>query len=312
MSLAEISSPSLLGQLAEIVGPEYVLSDESSCIFYAQDVHHKAEPAAAVVRPGSASELAAAVKASVSAGFAVIPRGGGMSYSKGYVPAEANSIIVDLSRFDRVLEINREDRYVTVECGCTWADLYQALEGSGLRTPYWGTLSGIRATVGGGLAQNSIFWGSGQFGTAVDSVLSIEVVLADGSIVETGAAAQQHGSPFFRHYGPDLTGLFCCDAGALGFKTKATLRLIKQRPERRAAAFDFSEAPALIKAMSEIARSELASECFAFDPNLQSIRMQRESLMSDAKRLAGVMRSSDSVLGALKEGAKVAIAGRDL
>lgn len=54
--------------------------------------------------------------------------------------------------------------------------LYEALKPSGLRTPYWGTLSGLKATVGGSLSQNSIFWGSGQFGTAAENVLGMEVV----------------------------------------------------------------------------------------------------------------------------------------
>jgi FAD/FMN-containing dehydrogenase len=57
-------------------------------------------------------------------------------------------------------------------------------------------LSGIKATIGGGLSQNSIFWGSGQFGSAVDSVISLDVVLADGSLVTTGSGAQINSSPF--------------------------------------------------------------------------------------------------------------------
>ena len=62
--------------------------------------------------------------------------------------------------------------------------------------------------------------------------------------------------------------------------------------------------------MSEVSRSDVADECFAFDPNLQTVRLQRESLMSDVKKLAGVMKAGGGLLGALKEGAKVVIAGR--
>ena len=72
--------------------------------------------------------------------------------------------------------------YVTAQAGCTWKALAEALEGSGYRTPYWGTLSGIHATVGGGASQNSIFWGSGRYGTAADSIIGLEVILADGSV----------------------------------------------------------------------------------------------------------------------------------
>jgi FAD/FMN-containing dehydrogenase len=78
----------------------------------------------------------------------------------------------------------------------------RSAEAHGLRTPFWGTLSGIRATVGGSLSQNALFWGSGQYGTAIDSLLSLEVVLGDGTLVHTGSAAQINSTPFFRHFGP--------------------------------------------------------------------------------------------------------------
>ncbi|TQV81254.1 FAD-binding oxidoreductase [Exilibacterium tricleocarpae] len=296
--------------LATIVGPQFLLTDAQSCSFYAQDVFTKDLPALAVAQPADTGELAALVKTTVAAGHAVIPRGGGMSYTSGYVPAGAGAVIIDMSRMDRVVEINAEDMYVTVECGCTWKALHEALQGTGLRTPYWGTLSGSKATVGGGLSQNSVFWGSGQYGSAVDSVIGLEVVLADGSIVKTGSGAQRNSTPFFRHFGPDLTGLFTCDTGALGFKAVATLRLIPELPARRFLAFDFKTAADALAAMSAVGRRGLAMECFGFDPFLQAQRMKRESLAKDVKALAGVMKSAGSVLGALKEGARIAAAGR--
>ena len=300
----------MLDELVAKLGSEHVLTDEASRVFYAQDVYTRGMPAHAVVRPGSIAELAATVAAVTAAGHAVIARGGGMSYTSGYVPQEEGTVIVDTSRLNKVVEINTEDMYVTVECGCTWKALHEALEGTGYRTPYWGTLSGIHATVGGGMSQNGIFWGSGKYGTAADSVLSMEVVLADGTIVATGAAARQGGTPFFRHFGPDLTGLFLCDTGALGLKATATLRLVPVCEHREHLSFDFEDYPALVAAMSDIARAGVADECFAFDPSLQTVRMQRESLMSDVKKLAGVLKASGSVFKALKDGAKVAIAGR--
>lgn len=300
----------MLQELAAVVGDQHVLTDEASRVFYAQDVYTKAQPALAVVQPANAEELAAVVRGITDAGHAVIARGGGMSYTSGYVPRDDQSIIVDTQRMNRVLEINREDMYVTVEAGCTWHDLHAALDGTGVRTPYWGTLSGLHATVGGGVSQNSIFWGSGKHGSVADSVVSLDVVLADGSIVSTGSAAREEGTPFFRHYGPDLTGLFTCDTGALGIKATVTLKLIPVCENWEGLAFDFADYASLISAMSEISRRGLADECFAFDPNLQTVRMQRESLMSDMKKFAGVLKSAGSFAGAIKDGAKVAIAGR--
>ncbi|MDJ0709232.1 MAG: FAD-binding oxidoreductase [Woeseiaceae bacterium] len=300
----------MLDTLDRLLGADNVLKDEASCALYAQDVYTKDLPALAVARPGSTEELSRLVAAVTASGHAVIPRGGGMSYTSGYVPRESGSVIVDMQRMNRIVDVNTEDMYVTVECGCTWKDLHEALRGTGLRTPYWGTLSGIHATVGGGLSQNSIFWGSGRHGTAADSVLSLEVVLADGTVISTGAGAQADGTPFFRHYGPDLTGLFTCDAGALGFKATATLKLIPECEHQQALSFDFAEYGPLIKAMSEIARAGLADESYAFDPRLQAVRMQRESLMSDVKKFTGLLKSAGSVRKAIKDGAKVALAGR--
>ncbi|MGI9229637.1 MAG: FAD-binding oxidoreductase [Gammaproteobacteria bacterium] len=304
------TTTTIIDELTRIAGPEAVLTDEASRQFYSQDIYSRSMPVLAVVRPTDTAQLAQLVACATQAGHAVITRGGGMSYTGGYLAAEPDSILIDIQRLDRIIEINRQDMYVTVECGCTWKQLHEALQGSGLRTPYWGTLSGIKATVGGGLSQNSIFWGSGRYGSAVDSVLSLEVVLADGSVVNTGSDAKRGGSPFFRYYGPDLTGLFCCDTGALGIKTRATLRLIPDYEVRRGASFDFKTHAQLVQAMSEIAREDLAMECFAFDPYLQRQRMIRESVRQDVKALGAVMKASGSVLNALKEGTKLVTAGR--
>lgn len=296
--------------LAGIVGKQNVLTDDYSVSLFAQDVYTKDMPAMAVVRPGGTDELAEVVAGVTATGHAIIARGGGMSYTSGYVPTEPGSVIVDTRHMNRILEINTADMYVTVQSGCTWLALHEALEGTGLRTPHWGTLSGLHATVGGSVSQNSIFWGSARHGSAADSVVGLEVVLADGSVIRTGAGAQRNSGPFFRHYGPDLTGLFTCDNGALGLKATVTMKLIPVAACREQLSFDFADYPALVAAMSDVSRAGLADECFAFDPNLQAVRMQRESLMSDVRKFAGVLKSGDSVLGAIRDGAKVAIAGR--
>ncbi len=300
----------LLAQLGNIVGQEQLITDTEECRYYSQDVYSEGTLAAAVIAPANTEQLAAAVKAAVAAGHAIVPRGGGMSYTRGYTPVEADSIVVDMLRMNRILEINREDMYVTVEAGTTWEALHQALEGTGLRTPYWGTLSGRFATVGGGLSQNSIFWGSGRYGSAVDSVISMQVVLADGTVLNTGSAAQINASPFFRHYGPDLTGIFTCDCGALGFKATVTLRLMPVAEAHAYGSFAFEDHATMAAAMSEISRQDLADECFGFDPYLQSVRMKRESLASDAKKFIGAIKAAGGVGAAIKQGAKMATAGR--
>jgi len=304
------SNISILKALSEIVGDKYVLSDEYSCSLYAQDVYTKSIPALAVVQPANAEELSQVINTSTEANYITIPRGAGMSYTSGIVPISTNSIMIDMSRMNKVVEINEQDMYVTVECGCTWKDLHEQLKATGLRTPFWGTLSGIYATVGGGLSQNGMFWGSGQFGAIADSVIGMDVIISDGSIIKTGSSAQINGSPFIRHFGPDTTGMFIGDTGSLGFKVTATFRLIPELPAREYIAINLTNAIDTFNTMSEISRKGLAMECFAFDPYLKAQRMKRESLTSDAKALFGFMKSSSSMSSALKQGAEVALAGR--
>lgn len=218
--------------------------------------------------------------------------------------------MIDMARMSRLVELNREDMYVKVEAGMSWKALHEALDGTGLTTPYWGTLSGMHATVGGGMSQNSIFWGSGRYGSAADSVIGLEVVLADGTVVATGSSAQVHARPFFRHFGPDLTGVFTGDCGAFGVKATVTLRLVPVQPGQAFGSWAFEDYAGMASAMSEISRRGLATECFGFDPYLQQQRMRRESLAKDATQFMGMLKNAGGLGKAVKDGVKVAAAGR--
>ncbi|MSO64738.1 MAG: FAD-binding oxidoreductase [Alphaproteobacteria bacterium] len=301
----------LIKNLQAIVGADRVITDPKERAYYSNDVFYQQESADIVVQPADKDQLARAVAEAVRTGYTVVPRGGGMSYTAGYVPDRAASMIVDTKRLNRIIEINAEDMYVTVECGVTWKQLYEALKEKGLRTPYFGPFSGIHATVGGALSQNSVFFGSGIYGPVSDSVLGLEVALADGRLIKTGSAATPFNpSPFFRTYGPDLTGMFLADTGALGFKVQATLKLIHFPAVQLFASFSFDEDAHLVGAMSEVARRGLAQECYGFDPYLLELRMKFEGLAQDIKSLGALVRSGKSLLGGLKDAAKVAVAGR--
>jgi D-lactate dehydrogenase (cytochrome) len=131
--------------LTGILGIDNVLCKRSEREFYSTDLSWQpGEVAAFVIRPGNLDELSRAVAATTAAGFAVVARGGGMSYTRGYVPERADSVLVDMQRMNRILEINAEDMYVTVECGCTWKSLCDALKEKGRRTPYLGKIRDSR------------------------------------------------------------------------------------------------------------------------------------------------------------------------
>ena len=299
----------LYRELVGLLGADGVLDDEWSRQFYATDIYGGSEAAAFVIRPRSSEGLASAVRAATSAGYSVIGRGGGTSYTGGILPDRSASVIVDTSGLDRILAIDADNMFVTVESGVTWQALHDALKGPGLRTPYWGPFSGGQATVGGSISQHSILWGSTAHDISAASVLGLELVLADGTTLTTGSAGWG-AKPFFRNFGPDLTGLFLGDSGALGIKTRVTLRLIGQPVVVRMASFNFTERAAMSRAMAAVAREGVAATCFGMDPVLQYQRVRRASAMQGAKALKGLVANAENTFSGIRKAVHVAVAGR--
>jgi len=302
----------LKAALIAAVGPDGVRDDADTLALYSEDVW-SASPhrVRLVVSPRSLSELTLAVKAARDAGVAIAPRGAGMSYTSGYIPATDDTVSFDMARMDRILDISPEDMTVTVEAGCTWAALNAALSPKGLRTPFWGPMSGLTSTIGGGISQLNAMFGAGHYGTSSESVIALTVVLADGCVLRTGARGVDGTHPFYRHYGPDLAGLFCGDCGAFGVKAEITLRLIRTPAHEDYASFSFATGQALMEAMAEMARASVASEMCAFDPGLTKVRMKRASLASDVKTLGAVVSKEKSLGKGLMAAAKVAMGGRN-
>ncbi|MCD7037655.1 MULTISPECIES: FAD-binding oxidoreductase [Pseudomonas] len=255
-----------------------------------------------VVAPNSTEELIAIAKIAKVGGYCCVPRGAGLSYTRGYTPSRERSITIDMRRMNRILQINEEDMYITVECGCTWSAIYEALKEKGLRTPYYGPLSGLYSTVGGALSQNSIFMGSGTHGSTADSVIGLNVVLSDGSLLITGSGAHQNGAPFGRHFGPDITGIFTSDTGAMGLKATATFRLIVSPKSTRFASFSFDNLADMLGAQKEVARLRLASECYGFDPYYNKNFSKMEIPLSQKKAVGKQVIKEAGLLTALRMG----------
>lgn len=308
------SSPAaaLRDRLATIVGAAHVSDDAATRALHSQDIFTPAGlHAVLVVAPGSLDALSATVAAVTEAGFALAPRGAGMSYTGGYLPADNRTVSLDLRRLDRVIRISAEDMTVTVEAGCTWAALNAALAPLGLRTPFWGPMSGLKSTIGGGLSSLNAMFGAGHHGTTSESVVAVTVVLADGRVIRTGARGLGGEAPFYRHFGPDLTGLFCGDSGTLGVKAEIVLRLIRAPAHEDYLSFSFPTGAQLIAALAEVTRAGLASETCGFDPALTRARLKRASLAGDVKALGAVVAKEKSLGKGLFAAAKVALGGRD-
>ena len=306
ISVPQSDSPAWLNALRSTLEPDSVLTDAATLHFYSQDVFSEGAAISAVVAPNSVAQMQLAVKHLVDSNVAVLPRGGGLSYTSGYLATQQSAVLIDTQKLDKLVALNIEDRYVTVEAGMCWAALNALLSPHNLRTPYWGPLSGLRSTVGGALSQGSVFLGSGEHGSVGDSVLGLEVVLADGSLLTTGSAAAKNTAPFMRYFGPDLTGLFVGDAGALGVKVRATLKLIPREVAIDFVSAQFSEPSQMIAAMSEISRCNIAAECFSFDPVLLAQRKKRMSMLADAQTLINVVK-----LSGLKAGFGLVKTGRE-
>ena len=300
-----------LDALRQIAGAQAVSDDEATRALFSQDIWSVGSHCAqVVVAPADTQVLAAVVAEAARRDFTLAVRGGGMSYTSGYTPTRPRTLLLDMSQMDRVLRVDAQDMTVTVQAGCTWKTLNETLKPLGLRTPFWGPLSGITSTVGGGLSQQNAIFGSGHYGTTSESVVAVKVVLADGQVLATGARGADGETPFFRHFGSDLTGLFCGDCGAYGIKAEITLRLIRTPAHEGFASFAFASREQAVNAMAEMVRAGLAAEICGFDPGLAAVRLKRASILSGVQAMAAVATTNRSLLAGLKAAAGIALAGR--
>lgn len=291
--------------------PDIALQTDDLELF-TTDIYYVAEhPPLAVAAPRTAAEICKIVAAVRDLGLSLTTRGAGLSYSAGYLPTNARTLVIDMRGLDRIIAINNQDRHVTVEAGVTWAALRDALKPHGLTTPFWGTFSGRHATIGASLAQGAKFFGSASRGSSAESVLGLKVVTGRGDLVTTGSAASNvETSPFFRNYGPDLTGMFLGDCGAFGIKVEATLQLVPIAGAVAACSYFFEDAATQLGAMGRIGSELLASECLGIDSFSARARMEGGGLLHDLKTLGGIVAGSGSILGGLRDAAQIALSGR--
>jgi len=307
----ELTPDAIAPRLAAIVGAQNVAADPATLTLHSADIWRRAESPILAVAPGSTEELSRVIALVHAAGLAIAPRGAGASYTAAYLPARAGTVSLDMTRMDQVLAVDPGAMTVTVQGGCTWAALNAALKPHGLRTPFWGPMSGLVSTIGGGLSQLNAMFGAARYGTSSESVVGLAIVLADGQVLRTGAGLPG-AAPFYRHYGPDLAGLFCGDGGVFGIKAEVTLRLMRIPSHEDYVSFAFKTGRDLLLAMAELSRAGVASEMCAFDPGLAEVRMKRASLAEDFSTLRRVVAKESTLLKGLQQAAKIAIAGRDI
>ncbi|WP_422368072.1 FAD-linked oxidase C-terminal domain-containing protein [Pelagibius sp.] len=208
--------------LRAIVPGEGVIVDEDELRVYESDglTAYKQLPLI-VVLPETKDQVSQVLKCCQERGVKVVPRGAGTSLSGGALPL-ADGIILGLGKFNRVLEIDFENRCAVVQPGVTNLGITKAVESEGF---YYAPdpSSQIACTIGGNVAENSGGVHCLKYGLTTNNLLGLEMVLMDGTVLRIGG----------KHLdaeGYDLLGLMTGSEGLLGVVTEVTVRLLK-KPE---------------------------------------------------------------------------------
>ena len=203
----------------------------------------------AVALPETTAQVAALVRLAAAHEVPVVPRGAGSGLSGGAAGIEGG-LTIALTRMNRVLEIDRENLLVVTQPGILNADLKAAVAAEGLfYAP--DPASYEICSIGGNLGTNAGGLCCVKYGQTRDSVLGLEVVLADGRVIRTGGRNVKDVA------GYALTHLFVGSQGTLGIITEATLRLHVAPPPRSTFLAFFPTVPAAGRAVAAIVAAGL-------------------------------------------------------
>ena len=209
----------IVRDLIALCGAEAVIADEDGRRAFETDAltAYRRMPLA-VVLPTSTEAVAAVLKYAKANGIRVMPRGAGTSLAGGAVPLE-DSIVVGVSKMNRVLEIDFQNRYARVEAGITNLAISAAVQADGFfYAP--DPSSQIACTLAGNLAMNSGGAHCLKYGVTTNNVLGVKMVLMDGEIVEIGGGHLDAD-------GYDLLALIVGSEGQFGIITEATVRILR-------------------------------------------------------------------------------------
>src|SRR6059036_1540779 len=224
----------LARDLAAIVGDRHVREARAERITFAMDgLPTRRRVPDLVVLPGSREELIAVVRLLAALGIPFVPRGAGTGLSGGAL-ADEGTVLLVLTRLNRILQIDPANRRAVVEPGVVNARLGAAAKPQGLQYAP-DPSSQTACTIGGNVAENAGGPHCLKYGVTANHILALEVLLADGSLVELG-------SPGGEAWGPDLVGLFVGSEGNFGVATRITVRLL---PVPRAVRTLLADFPAL-------------------------------------------------------------------
>src|SRR5438105_13016319 len=230
----------LLARFTAIVGEKNAITDPQAQVPYLvefRDLYRGHSPL--VLRPGTVAQVAAIAKLANETGIPIVPQGGNTGLSGGQIPLNGE-IIVSLNRVDRIREVDPVSNTITCEAGVTLQRAREAAAGADRLYPQLLPSEGT-CTIGGNLSTNAGGTAALAYGIARSHALGLEVVLADGRIMNNLNKLKKDNT------GYDLRDLFIGAEGTLGVITAAVLRLI---PLPRAVETAFAAVPSTQAALA--------------------------------------------------------------
>jgi glycolate oxidase len=241
----------LRGIFEEICGVNHVLTDPQELYAYGRDqtfnLHFSFD---FLVKPATPEEISAILKVCNQYKIPVTPRGGGSGVTGGALPVRGG-VVLSLERLNRIITVNTVDNYLIAEAGAVTADVCTAAEQHGLYFPVAPSSKNF-SFVGGNVASNAGSIRSCKYGTTIQYVINLEVVLPDGSITWTGVNVKKNAT------GLQLTQLFVGSEGTLGIITKVVYRLIPKPPAEVLLLAGFRQLEDACNAVAAINASALA------------------------------------------------------
>ncbi|RWZ89901.1 MAG: FAD-binding protein [Hydrotalea sp. AMD] len=212
-------TPEMIETLIQIVGNENYIVNEADLFKYGHDETETIQQTPEiVVKPKNTAEVAAIMTLCHQNCIPVTPRGAGTGLSGGAIPHKGG-VVLSLEKFNKIISIDEQNLQVTTEPGVITEVLQNAVKEKGLFYPPDPSSKGS-CFIGGNIAENSGGPKAVKYGVVKDYVLNLEVVLPDGTIIETGANVLKNST------GYNLTQLMVGSEGTLGIVTKIVLKLI--------------------------------------------------------------------------------------
>ena len=231
MKLSGFEYDMVLSEIADVVGEEHVSTRASDKLVYSTDwswmpqmwLDRGEEPPSPdfIVHPGSAEEISRLLQIANTYRIPVIPWGGG-SGTQGGAMSVFGGMLIDVKRLDKIIHISEQSLSVTAQAGVIGQVLEYALNERGLTLPNYAASANC-ATIGGYVAARGSGVASTKYGKIEDLVMSLQVVLPDGTIIRT-PPVPKHASGF------PFMNLFVGSEGLLGIITEVTFQ-VERIPE---------------------------------------------------------------------------------